>query len=80
MIILILSTSGTQERSIPLINSPSVKTEGLLMFLSKKFDQYPTGIPVTIPVTVRIRGFAGIPVPAKFPFFAGIAYQDFTLN
>ena len=36
--------------------------------------QYPTGIPVAIPVT------AGIPVPAKFHFFAGIPYRDFTLN
>ena len=39
-----------------------------------------TGIPVAIPVTARIRGFAGIPVPAKFHFFARIPYQDFTLN
>ena len=36
--------------------------------------QYPTGIPVAIPVTAGIRGFAGIPVPA------GIPYRDFTLN
>ena len=42
--------------------------------------QYPTGIPVAIPVTAGIRGFAGIPVPAKFRFFAGILYRDFSLN
>ena len=42
--------------------------------------QYPTGIPVAIPVTAGIRGLAGIPVPAKFHFFAGIPYRDFTLN
>ena len=42
--------------------------------------QYPTGIPVAIPVTARIRGFAGIPVLAKLHFFAGVLYQDFTLN
>ena len=34
--------------------------------------QYPTGIPVAIPVTARIRGFAGIPVPAKFHFLPGL--------
>ena len=42
--------------------------------------QYPTGIPVAIRVTARIRGFAGIPVPAKFHFFAGIPYRDYILN
>ena len=42
--------------------------------------QYPTGIPVAISVTAGMRGFAGIPVPAKYHFFAGIPYRDFTLN
>ena len=32
------------------------------------------------PVTSGIMGFAGIPVPAKFHFFAGISYRDFTFN
>ena len=36
--------------------------------------------PVAIPVTAGIRGFSGIPVPAKFHFFAGIPYRDFTHN
>ena len=35
---------------------------------------------MTIPVTAGIRGFAGIPVLAKFHFFARIPYRDFTLN
>ena len=35
---------------------------------------------MVIPVTAGIRGFAGIPVPAKFHFFAGIPYRDLTLN
>ena len=35
---------------------------------------------MAIPVTAGIRGFAGIPAPAKFHFFAGIPYRDFTLN
>ena len=35
---------------------------------------------MAIPVTAGIRGFAGIPVPAKFYFFAGNPYRDFTLN
>ena len=35
---------------------------------------------MAIPVTTKIRGFAGIPVPEKFHFFAGIPYRDFTLN
>ena len=43
-------------------------------------NQYLSGIPVAIPVTAGNRGFAGIPVPAKFHFFAGIPYRDFTLN
>ena len=43
-------------------------------------DHYPTGIPVAIPVTTGIRVFAGILVPAKFHFFAGIPGRDFTLN
>ena len=51
-----------------------------LSLFNKEHCQYPTGIPVAIPVTVRIRGFAGISVPAKFHFFAGIPYRDFTLN
>ena len=42
--------------------------------------QYPTRIPVAIPVTAGIRAYARIPVPAKFHFFAGIPYRDFTLN
>ena len=42
--------------------------------------QYPNGISVATPVTARIRGFAGIPVPAKFHFFAGISYRNFTLK
>ena len=33
--------------------------------------QYPTGIPVAIPVTSGIRGFGGIPVPAEFNFLPG---------
>ena len=42
--------------------------------------QYPTGIPVAIPVTAGIRGFSGIPVPVKLHFFAGIPYRYYTLN
>ena len=35
---------------------------------------------MAIPVTAGIRGFAGIPVPAKFHFFAWISYRDFTVK
>ena len=35
---------------------------------------------MAIPVTGGIMGFAGIPVPAKFHFFAGIPNRNFTLN
>ena len=35
---------------------------------------------MAIPVTAEIRGFAGIHVPAKFHFFTGILYRDYTLN
>ena len=35
---------------------------------------------MAIPVTAGIRGFAGIPVPAKFHLFGGIPYRDLTLN
>ena len=35
---------------------------------------------MAISVTAGIRGFAEIPVPANFLFFAGIPYRDFTLN
>ena len=35
---------------------------------------------MAILVTAGIRGFERIRVPAKFHFFAGIPYQDFTLN
>ena len=31
---------------------------------------------MAILVTARIRGFAGIPVPEKFHFFAGIPYRE----
>ena len=48
--------------------------------MTTALDQYTTAIPLAIPVTAGIRGFAGIPVPEKFHFFTGIPYRDFTLN
>ena len=42
--------------------------------------QCPTGIPVAIPATAGIRGFAGIPLPAKFQCRDRDPYRDFTLN
>ena len=40
-----------------------------MLKIVRSCKQYPTGIPVAIPVTAGIRGFARIPVPAKFLFF-----------